>query len=116
MLSWRLELQCLEVQQRLRKGSRVANLKSGGQVNRTEPRHRVRLQTAQIFSERNLLLTGAQFFDRSAHGARLKLFKSMVLPRKIRLFDEAAKQTFDAAVAWQRDQEVGVRIISWSRT
>jgi len=89
-------------------------LRATGRANRAEPRQRVRLQTAKVSDERNNFLTFAQFFDRSANGARLRIAEAIVLPRKIRLYDEASNQTCDATIAWQRGQEIGVRIKAWS--
>ena len=82
--------------------------------HRAEARWRVRLQTAKVFDDHSGFLTDAQFFDRSSHGARLRLAATIVLPRKVLLFDEISKHSYQATVAWQRGQDIGVRIISWS--
>jgi hypothetical protein len=42
----------------------------------------------------------------------VRLFANKVLPARLRLYDEACKQVFEAQVAWARGQDVGVRLLS----
>ncbi|MGD0763618.1 MAG: PilZ domain-containing protein [Roseiarcus sp.] len=82
-----------------------------GRDLRSEPRARTRLRSAKLFDQRNKFLVECSIFDRSNHGARLKLFAVTVLPARFRLYDEGCKQLFDAQIAWARGQDVGVRLL-----
>ncbi|MGO9007039.1 MAG: PilZ domain-containing protein [Beijerinckiaceae bacterium] len=79
---------------------------------RSEPRWRTRLQSAKILDVHGRFLIDRRIYDRSAHGARLRLAAHFVVPGRIGFVDELANQSFDAKVAWQRNQEIGVRILS----
>ena len=83
-----------------------------GQNLRSEPRVRTRLRGGKLFDQHNKFLIDCSIFDRSNHGARLRLFAIKVLPARLRLYDEACKQVFDAEVAWARGQDVGLRLLS----
>ena len=78
---------------------------------RSEPRVRTRLRTGKLLDRNKKFLTDCSIFDRSTHGARLRLFANVDLPERFRLYDEASKQLFDAKVAWRRGQDVGVRLL-----
>ncbi|MGD1036132.1 MAG: PilZ domain-containing protein [Roseiarcus sp.] len=78
---------------------------------RSEPRVRTRLRSGKLLDRDKIFLTDCSIFDRSTHGARLRLFANVDLPERFRLYDEASKQLFDAKVAWRRGQDVGVRLL-----
>jgi hypothetical protein len=79
---------------------------------RSEPRWRTPLQSGKIFDERHRFLIDCQIYDRSAHGVRIRLVANILMPGRIRIFNEIAKELFDAKIAWQRNQDVGLRILS----
>lgn len=76
---------------------------------RLEARRRTHLKCGIVLDLHDKFLIDCQIYDRSGHGARLRLAAARKLPRRIRLFDEIAKQMLDAVVAWQRGLSVGVR-------
>lgn len=49
--------------------------------------------------------------DLSSQGAKLQMLSSAAPPAKAQLVDMAAGLAHDVTVAWQRDREVGVRIV-----
>jgi hypothetical protein len=77
---------------------------------RSEARMHTRLRSGKLFGRHKAFLTDCSIFDRSTHGARLRLFANIVLPERFCLYDDAAKQLYDAKVAWRRGQDVGVRL------
>jgi hypothetical protein len=85
-------------------------MSTDGRNRRTEPRVRTRLRSGKLLDRNKIFLTDCSIFDRSAHGARLRLFANVDLPERFGLYDEIAKQLFDAKVAWRRGQDVGVRL------
>ena len=77
---------------------------------RTEPRWRTHLRSGRIVDDRTRIVTESQVRDRSARGVRLKLATNVVLPKRIRFFDEIGKRMFEAVVAWQRGRDIGVSL------
>lgn len=85
-------------------------LGAGGE-KRAERRWRTHLRSGKIVDGRTCILTESQTRDRSARGARLRLAANVVLPRRIRFFDDVTKRMFEAMVAWQRGREIGVILL-----
>ena len=77
---------------------------------RTEPRWRTHLRSGKIVDGNTRIVTESQVRDRSARGVRLKLAANVVLPKRIRFFDDIGKRLFEAVVAWQRGQDIGVSL------
>ncbi|MGP8233446.1 MAG: hypothetical protein ACLQL2_12410 [Methylovirgula sp.] len=75
---------------------------------RTESRKRTRLRSGKILDDANKFLIDCQINNRSEHGARLILVAKIKLPRRIRLFSDLDGELLEAAIAWQRGQNVGV--------
>jgi hypothetical protein len=49
--------------------------------------------------------------DLSSSGAKVQMLKAAAPPGKAQLVDLAAGLAHDVVVAWQRDREIGVRIV-----
>ena len=77
---------------------------------RTEPRWRTHLRSGKIVDGSTRIVTESQVRYRSARGVRLKLATNVVLPKRIRFFDEIGKRMFEAVVAWQRGRDIGVSL------
>ena len=78
---------------------------------RTQRRWRTHLRSGKIVDGRTCILTESQVRDRSARGARLRLPAHVVLPQTIRFFDDVTTHMFEASVAWQHGQEIGVTFL-----
>lgn len=78
---------------------------------RAERRWATHLRVGKIVDGRTCVLSEAQTRDLSARGARLRLTGNITLPVRIRFFDENSKTLREAAVAWQRGREIGVRFL-----
>jgi hypothetical protein len=76
---------------------------------RLEARRRTHLQCGMILDRNDRFLIDCQIYDRSRHGARLRLAANLRLPRQVHLFDDLAGQMLDTEIAWRRGQNVGVR-------
>lgn len=76
---------------------------------RLEARRRTHLRCGMVLDLNNRFLIDCQIYDRSSRGARLRLAANLKLPRRIRLFDDLAKQMLNAEIAWRRGQLVGLR-------
>jgi len=79
---------------------------------RLEARRRTHLQCGMVLDLHNRFLIDCQIYDRSSRGARLRLAAGLNLPRRIRLFDERAKQMLDAEIAWRSGQNIGVSFLA----
>jgi len=75
---------------------------------RAETRKRTRLRSGKVLDGTNKFLIDCQIHNRSEHGARLILVAKVKLPRRIRLFSDLEGELLEAAIAWQRGQNVGV--------
>lgn len=81
----------------------------GGEQDR---RASVRIQTQRS----GKILCGAFAWDclirdLSSQGARVQMLSSTAPPGQVQLVDLAAGLAHDVTVAWQRDREVGLRIV-----
>jgi hypothetical protein len=74
------------------------------------PRLRTRLRSGKVLAADNGVLVDCLLYDRSARGARLRLFENIDLPRRIRFYDEDRGDVVEAAVAWRQGREVGIVI------
>jgi hypothetical protein len=79
---------------------------------RLEARRRTHLQCGMVLDLNDRFLIDCQIYDRSSRGARLRLTVNPKLPRRVRLFDDLAKQMLDAEIAWRCGQNVSVRFFS----
>jgi PilZ domain len=79
---------------------------------RLERRWHTHLRVGKIVDGRTHVLSETQTRDLSARGARLRLASNIALPARIRFFDENSKTLREAAVAWQRGREIGVRFLA----
>ncbi|MGA3303752.1 MAG: hypothetical protein ABSC72_10750 [Methylovirgula sp.] len=78
---------------------------------RGERRWRTHLRSGKIADGRTCILVESQVRDRSAGGARLRLSGHVNLPPRIRFFDEISTTLYEAAVAWQRGREIGIKFL-----
>jgi hypothetical protein len=88
-----------------------AGAPASGHDKRAERRWRTHLRSGKIVDARTCLLTESQTADRSTRGAKLRLAKSVTLPKRIRFFDDVTHRLFEATVAWQRGREIGVTLL-----
>lgn len=49
--------------------------------------------------------------DLSSHGARVQMLSNSAPPAQVQLVDLAAGLAHDVTVAWQRDREIGMKIV-----
>jgi hypothetical protein len=77
---------------------------------RNEPRVRTHLRTGKVYDQDSKFLADCMIFDRSERGRRLKLFTDVVLPDRIRVYDDGFNQTFIGTVAWRRRHNLGLRV------
>ncbi len=87
----------------------MAKYASGGDQDR---RTAVRIQTQRS----GKILCGAFAWDciirdLSSSGARIQMLSSNAPPAKVQLVDLVAGLAHDVTVAWQRDREIGMRIV-----
>lgn len=78
---------------------------------RGERRWRTHLRSGKIADGRTCILVDSQVRDRSAGGARLRLSGQVSLPARIRFFDEISATLYEAAIAWQRGREIGIKFL-----
>ncbi len=78
---------------------------------RGERRWRTHLRSGKIADGQTCILVESQVRDRSAGGARLRLSGQVSLPARIRFFDEISTTLYEAAVAWQRGREIGIKFL-----
>ncbi len=78
---------------------------------RGERRWRTHLRSGKIADGRTCILVESQVRDRSTGGARLRLSGQVSLPPRIRFFDEISTTLYEAAVAWQRGREIGIKFL-----
>jgi hypothetical protein len=78
---------------------------------RGERRWRTHLRSGKIADGRTCILVESQVRDRSAGGARLRLSGHVSLPPRIRFFDEIGTTLYEAAVAWQRGRDIGIKFL-----
>jgi hypothetical protein len=86
--------------------------RAAARSNRLEARRRTHLQCGMVLDLCNRFLIDCQIYDRSSGGARLRLPAGLKLPRRIRLFDELAKQMLEAEIAWRNGQNIGVSFLA----
>ncbi|HEY5226563.1 MAG TPA: hypothetical protein VIJ06_07215 [Methylovirgula sp.] len=82
-----------------------------GRDKRAERRWGTHLRSGKILDGRTCIVTESLTANRSARGARLRLATPVLLPKRIRFFDDVTKRLFEAAVAWQRGREIGVTFL-----
>lgn len=82
-----------------------------GRDKRTERRWGTHLRSGKIVDGRTYVVNESQTADRSARGARLRLSDPVLLPKRIRFFDDVSKRLFEASVAWQRGREIGIKLL-----
>ena len=82
-----------------------------GRDKRTERRWGTHLRSGKIVDGRTYIVSESQTADRSPRGARLRLSNPVVLPKRIRFFDDVTKRLFEASVAWQRGREIGIKLL-----
>ncbi|WOJ88670.1 PilZ domain-containing protein [Methylocapsa polymorpha] len=75
---------------------------------RSMRRRRTRLRSGKILDLRNAFLIECQIYDQSDKGARLRLVRELSLPSKIRLYEDASEQLFDAVIVWRKSPEIGI--------
>jgi hypothetical protein len=78
---------------------------------RKEHRRSVRLQSGKVIDENERFLGDCLLRNRTKSGSRLLLCQYARLPKRILLFDDQSRTLALAAVIWQRDREVGCRIL-----
>lgn len=78
---------------------------------RAERRWRTHLRSGRLVDAQTYIVAESQVRDRSARGVRLRLAGNIRLPERIRFFDDVSKRMFEAQVAWQRGQEIGLSLL-----
>jgi hypothetical protein len=77
---------------------------------RTQSRRRTRLRSGKVLAKNNNgFIIECLIRERSAEGARLQLGKTIDLPDRICLFDDAELRVRAAEVVWRRRNELGIR-------
>lgn len=71
-------------------------------------RWRTYLRSGKILGAGQHFSIDCQIYDRSAGGARLRLFTRAPVPRRIQLFDEISEKLYDARVVWRSGCEIGI--------
>ncbi|QXX74684.1 hypothetical protein [Methylovirgula sp. HY1] len=77
---------------------------------RAERRWRTHLRSGKIVAGGARIVTESQVRDRSARGVRLKLAANILLPKRIRFFDDVGKRMYEGVVAWQRGRDIGISL------
>lgn len=78
---------------------------------RTFTRQRTKLRSGKIIHANGQFITECLIHNRSASGCRLRLAAAIALPSLIHLFDDQSERLFQAAVMWQRQRDVGIRLL-----
>ncbi|HEY1736767.1 MAG TPA: PilZ domain-containing protein [Methylovirgula sp.] len=89
----------------------LAAPQSSASDKRGERRWKTHLRSGKIADGRSCIVVDGQVRDRSEGGARLRLSGSVNLPLRIRFFDEISTTLYEAAVAWQRGREIGLKFV-----
>ena len=76
---------------------------------RMEARRRTRLRSGKLLSKDNVFLVECLIHERSDEGARLQLSRSIEIPDRISLFDDADMSIRAAEVVWHRRHQLGIR-------
>jgi hypothetical protein len=82
-----------------------------GRDKRAERRWGTHLRSGKIVDNHTCIVTESLTANRSTRGARLRLATPVILPKRIRFFDDVTKRLFETAVAWQRGREIGVTFL-----
>ena len=91
---------------------RVIEPRSG--EKRAQIRRRTRLRSGKVLSAGNRFIADCRIFDRTAVGVRVRLCNDVLLPLRVRLFDDEQQILADADIVWRQDREIGLCIISKS--
>lgn len=77
---------------------------------RNADRVRTRLRSGKVLDRHNRFIAECLLHDRSTRGSRLRLHQAVTLPRDIRFYDDERGEIVEAAIVWQRQGEVGIRL------
>lgn len=74
-------------------------------------RLRTKLRSGKIVDSGGRFITECLIHNRSASGCRLRLPASVALPPSILFFEDQSERLLQAVVMWQRDRDVGIRLL-----
>jgi hypothetical protein len=78
--------------------------------DRSEPRIRTKLRSGRLSNLDGVFITECLVLDRSPHGAKLKLPKTLDVPKEILFRDDAVATAIYAKICWRRGDEIGIHL------
>lgn len=82
-----------------------------GGDRRSFARQRTRLRSGKLIDVAGNFITECLVHNRSASGCRLRLPTGTPLPRGLDFYEDQSGRLFHAVLVWQRDREVGLRLV-----
>ena len=78
---------------------------------RRQERKRTRLRSGKVVTLDGHFLTECQFENIARGGAKIRLVKPCVIPKRFFLFDDQYCGALITEIVWQREPELGVRFV-----
>lgn len=79
---------------------------------RSASRIRSRLRPGKLLSEEGAFIGDCAITDRTASGARVRIFDAAALPSEMALFDERDTEQWQVELVWAAGAEAGLRFLT----